>query len=253
MESMHGSGAALRPLRGATGLTRLRLTACHFESGAILGEALAALVLGGAEGAPRWARCRGQGSRVADNVARWMTRTPFLLALALGPADSMGAAPAIAGFKPWSWRAAGCRPLCWRLSSRPWASRRPAPSEPRPCLPLPLPLSRVARPTWGRPAPPAPSQSPRAEAPALAAVLAVLLGSSPPPPLCATSAWSSSGGWLPRPCWGSPRVSRAAPRRGWGRGGSSACSSPALLPCMLGPAHRPPLARRGPLPQHLAA
>ncbi len=44
MENMHGSGAALRPLRAATALTRLRLSSCHFESGERLGEALAGVV-----------------------------------------------------------------------------------------------------------------------------------------------------------------------------------------------------------------
>lgn len=47
MESMQGSGGALRPLRHASALTCLRLTSCHFESAALLGASLAGVVLPG--------------------------------------------------------------------------------------------------------------------------------------------------------------------------------------------------------------
>lgn len=75
MESMHGSGAALHPLRGATALTRLRLAACHFESGALLGEALAGVVQpGGRGGAPGLKSLELEGCGVQSAVVAALTQ-----------------------------------------------------------------------------------------------------------------------------------------------------------------------------------
>ena len=84
MESMHGSGAALHPLRGATALTRLRLAACHFESGALLGEALAGVVQpGGRGGAPGLKSLELEGCGVQSAVVAALTQ-------ALDGSDSQG-------------------------------------------------------------------------------------------------------------------------------------------------------------------